>query len=75
MYKRQGWEQDAREEGFEKGIEKGIEKGREEGIAKGREEEKQNLAFKLIKKNMSVQEVCEITGLSETEIQQVRAKN
>jgi len=58
-----------------KWFEEGKEEGEQIGIAKGREEEKKkhleeklNIASKLLEKGMSVQEVSELTGLSEDEI-------
>ena len=47
--------------------EKGMKKGRQEGEQKGRQE----AALKLIEKDMTIQEVCEITGLSEEEIHHI----
>ena len=55
-------------EGIEKGIAEGIEKGRKEGIDDGKKEEKINIATKLLNKNMSIEEIMEITGLSKQKI-------
>jgi len=52
--------QTARIRGVEEGIEKGIEKGKIE------------VARKLLEKNFSVKEICEITGLSEDEIKKIK---
>ena len=66
---------DSFEEGREEGEQIGIAKGEQIGIAKGREEERQknleekkNMARKVLAKGMSVQDVSELTGLSEDEI-------
>ncbi|MBI3039206.1 Rpn family recombination-promoting nuclease/putative transposase [bacterium] len=40
----------------------------ERGMAKGREEERHELARKLLKRGMTIPEVCDITGLPENEI-------
>ncbi len=58
-------------EGLAKGRQEGIAEGRQEGIAEGRQEGRQEVALKLIEKNMTIQEVCEITGLSEEEVHQI----
>ena len=74
-----------REEGFKQGMEKGIEKGRQEGIEKGRQEgiekgrqegiekgikENQILTAKNMKnKNMDLNLISELTGLSIKEIE------
>ena len=63
------YERKGREIGVEKGIEKGIVKGREEGIEKGiekgREEAILSVAKRMLKKGRSVEEVADLTGLSE----------
>ena len=59
-------------EGMEKGMEKGLQQGMEKGLAKGRAEEHQKLlaAAKamLVKRGMSVEDVCELTGLTVEEV-------
>ena len=52
-----------RQEGLQEGLQKGLQKGRQEG--------RQEVALKLIEKNMTIQEVCEITGLSEEEVHKI----
>lgn len=42
---------------------KGFVEGKKIGIVKGREEEKHNIAPKLLQAGMKVEAVCEITGL------------
>jgi len=49
---------------LEKGLQKGLEKGLQKGLKIGREEEKYEIAKKLIHKGMDLSEVLEITGLS-----------
>lgn len=62
----------AREIGLEEGREKGREEGREEGKEKGREEgwkeAVKEIAKKMKEKGKSIQEIMEITGLTEQEI-------
>ena len=47
------------------------QEGLQEGLQKGRQEGRQEVALKLIEKNMTIQEVCEITGLSEEEVHKI----
>jgi predicted transposase/invertase (TIGR01784 family) len=61
----------ATETGLQKGIKKGIKKGREEGRKEGREENKLQIARNLLSKNMSLEFVAEVTGLSVTDIKKI----
>ncbi|SFQ43570.1 conserved hypothetical protein (putative transposase or invertase) [Salibacterium halotolerans] len=47
---------------------KGMEKGLEQGIEKGKEETKTEIAAAMLKKDMDVDTIVEITGLSAGEI-------
>ena len=60
------------EEGIQKGIEEGIEKGIQQGLQQGAEKRNLEIADRLIAKGMSDSEIAEITGLSESTIQQLR---
>ena len=51
---------------------KGIEQGKKEGIEQGRKEEKIETAKKLLAKNRSLEEIMELTELSEQEIMQLK---
>ena len=53
------FEMDARIEGIEEGIKEGIK------------EEKVGNAKKMIEKGMSIEDICDITGLSEEEIKRL----
>ena len=59
-----------------KGLKKGIRKGRQEGMEKGLQEGKyktlQETCIKLLKKNMSIPEIIDITGLTEEEIMKIK---
>lgn len=65
----QGLEQ-GRQEGRQEGIEQGIEQGREAERAKA-DAERRILAAKLKEMGISVQEIVELTSLSENEINQL----
>ena len=49
-------------------IEYAKETGLEEGLAKGREEERNSIALKMLKNNLPVQTICDVTGLSVGEV-------
>ena len=66
------------EEGMQKGIEEGMQKGIEEGMKKAIEEnlqknksEKTEIAKKLLKLNIDIKEISEITGISIEEIKKI----
>ena len=50
-------------------------KGYEEGIEDGRKEEKIQIAKKMLKKGNSIEDICDITGLSKEEIEELREEN
>ena len=63
----------ARREGLEKGLERGLEQGLERGKKIGRDEgireEKIHNAKKMLEKNIPVETIIEITGLTKEEIE------
>ena len=61
-----------RKEGRMEGHEKGLLKGRMEGHEKGRQDERQKLALRLLKKKMDLAFISEVTGLSQKEITKLR---
>lgn len=62
-------EQKGIEKGIKRGIEKGIEKGIERGIEKGRQEEKLEMARKLKSMGLSLNQISQASGLSDSEIE------
>jgi len=58
------------EEGLEKGLEEGMEKGREEGMERGREE----IARNALLKGLSINVICDITGLDVDTIKKIDMK-
>lgn len=58
------------EEAEEKGIKEGIKKG----IEQGREEEKRELAINLLKTDLSINKISEVTGLDEKVVEQLKAE-
>ena len=62
----------ATNKGIEQGIELGKKEGIEQGIEQGKAEEKIEIAKKLLAKNSSIEEIMELTELSENEIMQLK---
>ena len=59
-------------EGIEKGLAEGIEKGLAEGMEKGMEKRSLEIARKMLANGMDAATVMEITGLSESQLQQLK---
>ncbi len=79
VYKEQAMEEgreeglrQGKEEGRKQGIKEGKKEGMEEGIKEGIKEEKINMAKKLLKLKMSIEQIVEITELTEEEIKKIR---
>lgn len=62
----------AREEAIRQGLEEGLEQGIEQGIQQGIKQNKKEITKKLLVKNLSIDEISEITGLSREEIQEIK---
>ena len=60
--------EEGREEGIKKGKEEGIKKGKEEGIKTNQ----QKIAVKMLQKGYELKTICELTGISIDELQQVQ---
>ena len=71
IFERQGIEEAGFDKGMAKGLEEGIEKGIEQGIKKGIEQEKRMLAKRMKAKDMKIDEIAEITGLTKEEIEKL----
>ena len=66
-------ERDAiREEGLEEGRKEGMKQGIQEGILKGQKNEKEVVAKKLLKLELPIKQIVEITELSEDEIENLK---
>ena len=50
----------------------GIKEGRKEGIKEGKRAEKEDTARKMISKNMKIEDIIEITGLTKEEIEKLK---
>ena len=61
--------------GYDKGLKDGMTQGISRGLAQGRQEEKKKIlkiAQNLLKQNMSIEQIKEITGLTKEEIERLR---
>ena len=58
--------------GIKDGMKQGIEKGREDGIRQGQEQKNREIAKKMLAKNISVELIEEVTGLSKEEIEAMK---
>ena len=66
------WEEGVYKYGLIDGLKKGREKGREEGREEGKEEEKVNNAIKMLKRNLELNLIQDITGLSIKRIKELK---
>ena len=53
-------------------IEYAKETGLEEGLSKGREEERNSIVLKMLKNNLPVQTICDVTGLSVEDVTKLK---
>ena len=61
--------QEGRQEGLAEGRQEGLAEGRQEGLAEGRMEEKQANARRMKALNLPVETICQVTGVSAGEIE------
>ena len=59
-------------EGMKKGLAEGVEKGLAEGLKKGMNKRSLEIARKMLANGMDAATVMEITGLSESQLQQLK---
>ena len=64
----------AKEEGIEQGLEQGTKKGLKEGEKEGIRKKQVDVAKKLLKMDMSIDKIAEITELSKEEIEKILNK-
>ena len=69
--KREGKEEGLAE-GMERGLAEGMEKGLAEGMEKGMNQRSQEIARKMLANGMDAATVMEITGLAESQLQQLK---
>ena len=62
----------AEEKGKKLGVQEGIEIGEKKGREEGKQEERLEIARKMLGKGKSIEEIKEITGLTEEEIERIK---
>ena len=62
----------AKKTSLEEGLAKGLAKGRAEGREEGREEERNSIVLKMLKNNLPVQTICDVTGLSVEDVTKLK---
>ena len=73
--KREGKEEglaEGMEKGLAEGMEKGLAEGMEKGLAEGMEKRSLEIARKMLENGMDAAMVMEITGLSESQLKQLK---
>ena len=63
---------EGKEEGLAEGMEKGLAEGRKKGLEKGMNKRSLEIARKMLANGMDAATVMEITGLSESQLQQLK---
>ena len=58
--------------GYDKGLKDGLNRGITQGMAQGQKEEKKKIAKNLLKINMSIEQIEEVTGLTKEEIEKLK---
>ena len=59
------------EQGIQQGIEQGLQQGIHQGLEKGIEQNKKDILEKLLKTNLSIEQIIEITGFTAEEIEKL----
>jgi len=62
------------EKGKEDGLAEGIEKGKQEGLSEGIEKEKNDIALTMLSRNIEIDFIMEVTGLSLIQIKNLQKK-
>ena len=60
-----------KEEGLKQGKEEGLKQGKEEGLKQGKKEERIEIAKRLLKTPMTIEEIMKATGLAKEEIEKL----
>jgi len=59
-------------EGIEQGLQQGLQQGIHQGLEKGIEQNKKDILEKLLKTNLSIEQIIEITGFTAEEIEKLK---
>jgi len=60
------------EQGIQQGIEQGLQQGIHQGLEKGIEQNKKDILEKLLKTDLSIEQIIEITGFTAEEIEKLK---
>lgn len=63
---------EGRRQGVKEGREEGIKEGRKEGIKEGKKEESKRIIINMLKKEMKLDEIVDLTGVAKEEIEEVK---
>ena len=63
---------ESREKGYNSGLKKGLKDGKKEGIEQGSNNKSIEIARNMLNKNMKIEEISELTGLSIEEIKYIK---
>ena len=61
-----------REKGLQTGLQKGLLQGKQEGRMEGRMEQNKIVIAKMLKKNLQISVISEVTGLSRAQIKKLQ---
>lgn len=64
--------EESQEKGLQKGIQEGRKKGEKEGKLEGEKKKAKDIAKKMLLKNIAVQDIAEITGLSKEMVEKLK---
>jgi predicted transposase YdaD len=61
--------------GLAEGKAKGLAEGKAKGLAKGKAEERNQIALNMLRSNIAVDVIAQVTGLTVKQVQKLSAKN
>ncbi|MCA6604443.1 MAG: flagellar assembly protein H, partial [Pseudanabaena sp. M007S1SP1A06QC] len=61
--------------GLAEGKAKGLAEGKAKGLAKGKAEERNQIALNMLRSNITVDVIAQVTGLTVKQVQKLSAKN
>ena len=61
-------------EGKAKGLAEGLAEGKAKGLAKGKAEERNQIALNMLRSNIAVDVIAQVTGLTVKQVQKLSAK-
>ena len=71
-YAKKKGREEGREEGLKEGLKEGLQRGIEKGLEKGLKQGRKEIVTNMLHNGLSVQTICDCTGLSAEEITQLQ---